>query len=116
MIRVTKRQLWDTLKARIYTKGELDTVFSDVMFIVNSRPLLITAGSDPLSGGPITPLHLIGGRSTIQIPTMHFDEKPSLTKRAKFLEETSQEFGSKWYVHVFQIWYLHTSGGRSIEM
>ena len=101
MIRVTKRQLWDTLKARIYTKGELDTVFSDVMFIVNSRPLMITAGSDPLSGGPITPLHLIGGRSTIQIPTMHFDEKPSLTKRAKFLEETSQEFWSKWYVQVF---------------
>ena len=32
---------------------------------------------------------------------MHFDDKPSLTKRAKFLEETSQEFWSKWYVQVF---------------
>jgi len=101
MIRITKRQLWDTLRTRTYTKGELDTVFSDVMFIVNSRPLMITAGSDPLSGGPITPLHLMGGRSTNQIPTMRFDEKPSLTKRARFLEETCQEFWSKWYAQVF---------------
>ena len=50
MIRITKRQLWDTLRTRTYTKGELDTVFSDVMFIVNSCPLMITAGSEPLSG------------------------------------------------------------------
>lgn len=101
MIRITKRQLENALRTSVFTKGELDTVLSDVMFIVNSRPLMISAGSDPLSGGPITPLHLLGGRSTINVPTMKFDEKPALTKRTRFLEETCQEFWSKWYAQVF---------------
>ncbi len=101
MIRVTKLQLTDLLKNRVCTKGELDTLMSDVMFLVNSRPLMLKAGSDPWSGGPITPLHLIGGRATMGIPSLGVDVKPALTKRLRFLEETKQQFWKKWFHQVF---------------
>ena len=101
MIRVTKKQLSNTLKSTVLTKGELDTLFSDVMFIVNSRPLMKGAGDDPLSCNPVTPLHLLGGRCTISIPDPMFDMNASLTKRLKFMEEIKRDFWKKWYMQVF---------------
>jgi hypothetical protein len=92
MIRVTKLQLTEMLKERTCTKGELDTLMSEVMFLVNSRPLMLKAGSDPWSGGPITPLHLLSGRATLQVPVVEVDERPNLTKRLRFLEELKNEF------------------------
>ena len=101
MIKVTKKQLADTLKSKVLTKGELDTLFSNVAFIVNSRPLMKKAGDDPLSGGPITPLHLMKGRCTKFVPTANLDHNPKLTKRLKFIEEMTDEFWRKWFVQVF---------------
>jgi hypothetical protein len=101
LIKSTKKQLTSSLKDRKFTKGELDTLMSNIVYIVNSRPLMKKAGEDPLSGGPITPLHLLGGRSTINIPTVRTDGDPKLTKRLKFMEETTQEFWSKWFLQVF---------------
>ena len=101
MIKVTKRQLSDSLKSKRLTKGELDTLLSDVSFIINSRPLMKRAGEDPLAGCPITPLHLIGGRCTQNVPTINLDEAPRLTKRLRFIEETTQEFWKKWFTQVF---------------
>ena len=101
MIKVTKTQLSESLKSNNFTKGELDTFMSDVVFIVNSRPLMKVAGEDPLSGGPITPLHLMGGRCTKNIPLLTLDFRPALTKRLRFIEETTKEFWSKWFLQVF---------------
>jgi hypothetical protein len=102
MIKVTKGQLTHLLQGRECTKGELDTLMSDVAFIVNSRPLMLKAGSDPWAGGPITPLHLLGGRATKNVPMMTpLDERPSLTKRLRFLEEVKKEFWRKWFHQVF---------------
>ena len=102
MIKVTKRQLGLLLQEKKLTKGELDTILSDVVRIVNSRPLMVKAGSDPWSGGPITPLHLLGGRATIEVPLATFDYKASLTKRLRFIEELKEEFWSKWFAQVFE--------------
>lgn len=101
MIRVTKRQLGILLGEQVLTKGELDTVMSDVMFIVNSRPLMLRDNSDPWNGGSVTPLHLLGGRSTQDIPTPRFDGKANLTKRLRFLEDLKLQFWKKWYEQVF---------------
>ena len=101
MIRVTKLQLTSILKERKLTKGELDTVFSDVAFIINSRPLMARAGSDPLSGGPITPLHLMGGRASVGVPAVRFDGKAGMTRRLQYLEEIKTEFWQKWFAQVF---------------
>ena len=54
-----------------------------------------------MSGCPITPLHLIGGRCTQNVPTISVDETPRLTKRLRFIEETTQEFWKKWFTQVF---------------
>ena len=101
MIRVTKLQLTGMLKERSCTKGELDTLMSDVAYLVNSHPLMVKAGSDPWAGGPVTPLHLLGGRATIGIPAVGLDERPTLTKRLRFLEELKQQFWKKWFAQVF---------------
>ena len=101
LIKSTKKQLEESVKSTLFTKGELDTFLSDVMYIVNSRPLMKKAGQDPLDGGPITPLHLIGGRSTKDIPSISLDYNPSLTRRLKFIEDTTNEFWKKWFTQVF---------------
>ena len=101
MIKVTKKQLSHNLKEKTFTKGELDTLMSNISFIVNSRPLMKKAGEDPLSGGPVTPLHLMGGRSTMNIPVVNLDGEAKLTKRLKFIEEVTTEFWKKWFCQVF---------------
>ena len=101
MIKVTKRQLVEMMRNRLFTKGELDTLLSDVVQIVNSRPLVTRAGSDVTSGGPITPNHLLLGRATVEVPFMIFDHKASLTKRISFLETVKKEFWNKWLSQVF---------------
>ncbi len=55
MIKVTKSQLTQLLQGKECTKGKLDILMSDVAFIVNSRPIMLKAGSDPWADGPITP-------------------------------------------------------------
>ena len=101
MIKSTKKQLSANLKEKKFTKGEMDTLMSNVSYIINSRPLMKKASEDPLSGGPITPLHLLGGRATINIPTVNFDADTKLTKRLQFIEDTTKEFWNKWFVQVF---------------
>ena len=101
MIRVTKKQLTDILAKRTCTAGELATIFAEVARVVNSRPLMLRAGADPWSGGPITPLHLMGGRATIGVPAVQFQQKTSLTRRLQFIEETVAEFWAKWFAQVF---------------
>lgn len=101
LIKATKRQLTEMMKNRLFTKGELDTLFTDVMQIINSRPLVQRAGSDPTSGGPLTPNHLLLGRASVQVPTMIFDHKASLTKRVAFLEGVKKSFWNKWIQQVF---------------
>ena len=102
MIKATKKQLSTSLKERTFTKGEMDTLMSNVGYLINSRPLMKRAGECPMSGGPITPLHLLGGRSTIDIPAVNMDGDAKLTKRLKFIEQTTQEFWKKWFTQVFQ--------------
>lgn len=101
MIKVTKRQLTEVLKSKKLTKGELDTVLSDVANIINSRPLMKRPGEDPLAGSPITPNHLLGGRSSNGVPVANVDSNPTLTKRLKFIELMTQEFWVKWFAQVF---------------
>lgn len=102
MIKITKKHLAAITKNLHLTFGEMTTFFSEVMQIVNSRPLTRTVGADIFSGGgPITPLHLMGGRASINVPLVSLDGKASITKRLRFLEETRSEFWKKWLAQVF---------------
>ena len=101
LIKSVKKQLVDVLSPSRLTKGELDTLFAEVAYKINSRPLMIRAGSDPWSDGPITPLHLLRARNTFEVPTTTFDENATIQKRLQFLEQTKQQFWNKWFCQVF---------------
>lgn len=101
LIKQAKKQLTKVLSTGKFTKGELDTIFSDVAYTMNSRPLAIRAGEDPLAGCPITPLHLLGGRGTMGVPRMKLDMSPSIHKRLKFLDSVVDDWWKKWFTLVF---------------
>ena len=101
MVKATKRQLTACLENRTFTKGEMDTVLTSVATIINSRPLGKKAGEDVLTGGPITPLHLLTGRATIDVPEVRVQEDAGLVRRTKFIQETIDQFWTKWFTVVF---------------
>jgi hypothetical protein len=71
--------------------------------IVNSRPIGIAGrDSDLEAGTPITPLHLMLGRATIEAPQMDFNTDFNLTCRLQFVDEVKREFWHKWRAIVFQ--------------
>jgi hypothetical protein len=65
--------------------------------IVNTRPIGIAGrGSDLEAGTPITPLHLLLGRASIEAPQIDFHNAFNLTRRLQFVEEVKREFWNKW--------------------
>jgi hypothetical protein len=83
-----------------YSFGELATVMAEAAQVVNSRP--IARGSeDTQASGPNTPLHLLLGRATVEVPTVWFKEAPSLTRRLQHAEEGVKQFWKKWMHLVF---------------
>jgi hypothetical protein len=86
--------------------GEMGTLMAEAAQMVNSRPIARSTG-DPESGGPITPLHLLLGRSSVEIPQVRFNEALKLTQRLQFIEGTKKQFWHKWMSQVF--------GGRMLS-
>ena len=101
MIGITKKVLCGMLKESVLTKGELDTLFAEVVQMVNSRPLMLKAKEDPDSMGPITPNHLLHGRATADVPEVQFSHQVNLTRRLRFIQEVKDQFWKKWIVQVF---------------
>jgi len=101
MIGLAKLCLEQVLGGRVATFGELATALKEAEYMLNSRPLAIKPGSDPEMLGPITPLHLMGGRASVYLPEIKLETMMSLTKRMQFLEETRKEFWAKWMSLIF---------------
>jgi hypothetical protein len=99
MIRQVKNVLKSTLEGKSCSFNELTTILFEAAIIVNSRPIRI-AGRE--AGTPITPLHLMLGRATIEAPQMDFNTNFNLTRRLKFVDEVKKEFLHKWRAIVFQ--------------
>ena len=72
-------------------------VFFEVANIVNSRPIGIISGSDPSCPDPITPNHLILGRSTPDVATGPFDDTLNVNKRYEFLQQLVNSWWNRWY-------------------
>jgi hypothetical protein len=101
MIGLAKFCLEQVLENKVATFGELATALKEAEYMLNSRPLAIKPGSDPNMLGPITPLHLIGGRASVYLPEIKLETNVSLTRRMQFLEETRKEFWAKWMALIF---------------
>ncbi len=106
MIGILKKCLEGTLAGKRCTMGELGTIVAEAAQMVNSRPVARNTG-DPESGGPITPLHLLLGRASVEVPQVRFNEMPKLTQRLQFIEEVKKQFWTKWMSQVF--------GGRMLS-
>ncbi len=106
MIGILKKCLEGTLAGKRCTMGELGTIVAEAAQMVNSRPIARNTG-DPESGGPITPLHLLLGRASVEVPQVRFDEMPKLTQQLQFIEEAKKQFWTKWMSQVF--------GGRMLS-
>ncbi len=100
MIGILKKCLDGTLAGKRCTMGELGTIVAEAAQMVNSRPIAPNTG-DPESGGPITPLHLLLGSASVEVPQVRFNEMPKLTQRLQFIEEAKKQFWTKWMSQVF---------------
>ena len=103
MVGLIKRVLEDTLKDKVCSFNELNTILDEAALIVNSRPIGITIcrRGDLEIGGPITPLHLMLGRSTVEVPEV-CNTKANLLARLTFVQDVKQTFWTKWHHVVSQ--------------
>ena len=101
LIKSAKKCLKEVIGEVSMTKGELDTVFAEVAQKLNCRPLRANATEDTDSMTPITPNHLLYGRASIETPVIDVDDRPSLSKRLRFVNELATQFWNKWLVQVF---------------
>jgi hypothetical protein len=103
MIRQVKNVLKSTLEGKSCSFNELTTILFKAAIIVNSRPIRIAGRESDLEARtPITPLHLMLGRATIEAPQMDFNTDFNLTRRLQFVDEVKKEFWHKWHAIVFQ--------------
>jgi Family of unknown function (DUF5641) len=103
MIGQVKKVLKSTLDGKSCSFNELATILYEAAIIVNSRPIGIAGRESDLEAGtPITPLHLMLGRATIEAPQMDFHNAYNLTHRLQFVDEVKREFWYNWRAIVFQ--------------
>ena len=100
LIKSTKRSLLHTIGENILTISELQTVCFEVATLVNGRPIGIVSGSDPRSPLPITPNHLILGRSTPDVAIGPFSNETNVNRRFKFVQTLVDDWWSHWYKNV----------------
>jgi hypothetical protein len=82
MIQEVKKVLKSTLEGKLCSFNEIATILYEAAIIVNSRPIGIAGRQSDLEAGtPITPLHLMLGRATIDVPEVEFSDALNLTRR-----------------------------------
>ena len=75
-------------------------IFYEVANIINGRPIGIVTGTDPTCPLPITPNHLILGRSTSEIPQGQLDGDRNVNRRYQFLQRLVEDWWKQWYQSV----------------
>jgi hypothetical protein len=82
------------------------TFMAEASYIVNSRPLTVTSLSDPTSLQPLTPNHLLTGKSNVILPPPGvFQEADQYcTKRWKRVQWLADLFWKRWKHEVLCLW------------
>ena len=103
LIGIVKKVLDSVFRNQVCTFSELSTVLHGAALIVNSRPLGVPGCTEDLEAGqPITPLHLMLGRATVDTPRVCSDRPVSATHRMQFLRNLRNQFWNKFKAMVFQ--------------
>ena len=102
-IGLVKKVLLGTLENRPCTFSELNTFLQEAALIVNSRPCGIAGRTaDVEAGGPVTPLHLMLGRSNVDPPQVSAEEPVPTSRRLQYVQEIRRQFWNKWRSQVYQ--------------
>ena len=99
-IGLAKKLLNKQLVDRKLTYGEMSTVFDEIVNILNTKPYA-TGGTDPATGSPLTPQHLLGPRGNISLPGVALDGEAGISKRFQFVQRVVQDFWRKYRLLVF---------------
>lgn len=97
LIKVTKRSLSHTIGESVLTASGLQMVMFEVANLINARPIGIVTGSDPTQPEPITPNHLLLGRSTPEVVVGPFDNTDNVNRRLRFLNTLVSDWWTRWY-------------------
>ena len=78
--------------------SSLRTLFYEVMLIINSRPLTVSDISDPSAPEPLTPNHILTGKSDVPPPPPgHFVREDLFTrKRWRRVQYLCEQFWTRW--------------------
>ena len=97
LVRSVKETLRKALGRNVFGYDELVTVFTEVEAVVNSRPLGYLYMDDPSECLPLTPSHLVNGRSLLG-SAVEFPESSlqSIQRRQQFLKTLVDQFWAVW--------------------
>lgn len=98
MIRSVRKNLFHVVKNELLTFNEWATVLHETAQIINSRPLY-PSSANPLDDPPITPNHLLIGRSGLTTLPGPFYESKNPRHRLEFCEMLVQKFWDRWMSH-----------------
>ena len=101
-IQIAKRLLKDQMAERNMTYGEISTVFDEIVNILNTKPYL-TDETDPATGSPLTPQHLLGPRGNLSLPGVTVDENAGISKRFQYVQRVVNDFWGKYRLMVFPL-------------
>ena len=103
IVKITKQPLYKCLNGRILSEMDFYTLLTDIEATLNSRPLAgISENADDGNILPITPSHLIIGRSLKPLPTEIYKgvEEPRknvhLKERWKLRHQIMERFWNSW--------------------
>ena len=95
LVRSVKEVLMTVMKDRVLTDAQLNTLFTEVENVLNSRPL--TPASDDIKDlEALTPNHILIGQHSNWHTMGHFPEKVSSRKMWKQVQIASNYFWKRW--------------------
>ena len=93
------------------TFSELSTVLHEAALIVNSRLLgVLGHAEDTEAGQPITALHLMMGRATVDAPRVCSDGPVSIVVECSFSMTSGTNSGINLGLWFTRVWIGHTNG------
>lgn len=96
LVQSSKGALRAILQDRAVSDEVLITVFSEVMSLLNGRPLTFVS-MDPDDDEPLTPNHFVLGRAHPHIPPLNVDESHNLSRRRwKFSQFIVDQYWKRW--------------------
>ena len=101
MVKALKKSLSQTLHPGvILTYDELVTLLARITSAINSRPLGLssTSNSDQQEDNllPLTPNHMLLGRSSPETPPMEYSESDKFCQRVAFVAAVEKEWWDRW--------------------